>query len=42
MDALHPEYYMTDNFDYDGVKKELMDLFYTDLTEYYFEKKERC
>lgn len=42
MDSLHPEYYMIDNFDYDGVAKALMDLFYVELTEHYFEKKERC
>ena len=42
MDSLHPEYYMIDNFDYDGVEKALMDLFYVELTEHYFDKKERC
>ena len=42
MDSLHPEYYMIDNFDYDGVAKALMDLFYVELTEHYFDKKERC
>ena len=42
MDAIHPEYYLIDNFDYNGTKEELIDLFYVELTEHYFDKKERC
>ncbi len=42
MDSLHPEYYLIDDFDYNGIKEELMDLFYVELTEHYYDKKERC
>ena len=42
MDSLHPEYYMIDNFDYDGIKEALTDLFYVELSEHYYNKKERC
>lgn len=42
MDTLHPEYYLIDDFDYGGIEKVLMDLFYVELTEHYSDKKERC
>ena len=42
MDELHPHYYLINNFDYDGVKSELKDLFYVDTTESYFDAKEKC
>lgn len=42
MDELHPHYYLIDNFDYDGVKSELSDMFYVDTTETYYEAKENC
>jgi hypothetical protein len=42
MDAIHPEYYLIDDFDYNGIKEELMDLFYVELTEHYYDKKEKC
>jgi hypothetical protein len=38
MDELHPEYYLMDNFDYDGIMSELKDLFYVELTELYYER----
>jgi len=42
MDELHPEYYLMDNFDYEGIKEVLVDLFYTDITEHYYDAKEKC
>jgi len=42
MSDLHPEYYMIDNFDYNGVFEEMKDLFYVDLTEEYFRRKKNC
>jgi len=42
MDSLHPIYYLIDNFDYDGIKEVLEELFYVELTEHYFDKKEKC
>ena len=42
MNVLQPEYSLIDNFDYDGTKEELMNLFYVELTEDYYDKKERC
>ena len=42
MDGLHPEYYLIDNFDYNGIKTVLMDLFYDKLTEHYYDKRQRC
>jgi hypothetical protein len=38
MDELHPEYYLINNFDYDGIISELKDLFYVELTELYYER----
>ena len=38
MDELHPEYYLMDNFDYEGIMSELKDLFYVELTELYYER----
>jgi len=38
MDELHPEYYLIDNFDYDGIISELKDMFYVELTELYYER----
>ena len=42
MDSLHHEYYLIDDFDYEGIKEELKDLFYVELTEHYYDKKEKC
>ena len=42
MDGLHHEYYLNDNFDYNGIKEVLMELFYVDLTEHYYDKRQRC
>ena len=42
MDILHSDYYLLDNFDYNGIKEVLMDLFYVELTEYYHDAKEKC
>ena len=39
MDGLHPEYYLIDNFDYNGIKTVLMELFYVELTELYYKRK---
>jgi hypothetical protein len=42
MDGLHHEYYLNDNFDYDGMEDTLADMFYSDITKIYHNKKERC
>jgi hypothetical protein len=42
MDNLHSEYYLIDNFDYEGVKRELMDLFYVPVIEGYHAGKRNC
>jgi hypothetical protein len=42
MDILHPEYYLFDDFDYNGIMSELKDMFYVEVTEHYFDKKEKC
>ena len=42
MDGLHAEYYLNDNFDYEGVKTELMDLFYVPVIEGYHARKRNC
>ena len=42
MDELHPHYYLQENFDYEGLKSSLKDLFYSETTELYHEAKERC
>ena len=42
MDILHPDYYLLDNFDYNGIKEVLKDLFYVELTEYFYDAKEKC
>ena len=36
MDELHPYFYEIEEFDYDGVMKELQDMFYVEITESYF------
>jgi hypothetical protein len=38
LDELHPEYYLIDNFDYEGIVSELKDMFYVELTELYYER----
>ncbi len=38
MDGLHPEYYLMDDFDYEGTMSELKDMFYVELTEIYYER----
>jgi hypothetical protein len=42
MDELHPEFYLIDNFDYEGVKEELKELYYVDVTEEYHSRRENC
>lgn len=42
MDCLHPYFYDYDNFDYEGVFHSLIDLFYVECTEFYFDGRERC
>lgn len=42
MDGLHPEYYLIDNFDYDGVVKELEELFYDEIIDEYRNKIRNC
>jgi hypothetical protein len=42
LDELHPEYYLIDNFDYEGMISELKDMFYVELTEHYYDSKEKC
>ena len=42
MDVLHPDYYLLDNFDYNGIKSVLKDLFYVELTEHFYDAKEKC
>jgi hypothetical protein len=42
MDELHPEFYLIDGFDYNGVKEELKDLYYVNVTEEYYTKKQNC
>ena len=42
MDILHPDYYLYDNFDYNGIKEVVEDLFYVELTEHYYDAKEKC
>ena len=39
MEELHPEYYFIDDFDYEGTKSELKDMFYVELTEMYYERR---
>ena len=39
MGELHPEYYMINTFDYDGIMSELKDMFYVDITELYYGRK---
>jgi hypothetical protein len=39
MEELHPEYYFIDDFDYEGTKSELKDMFYVELTELYWGRK---
>lgn len=38
MSILHPDYYLFDNFDYNGIMSEVKDMFYVELTEHYFER----
>jgi hypothetical protein len=42
MDGLHHEFYLMDNFDYEGMRNILKDLFYVDITEAYHSGKEKC
>ena len=42
MDGLHHEYYLNDNFDYDGMEDTIADMFYSEITKIYHNKKERC
>ena len=38
MEILHPDYYLFDNFDYNGIMSEVKDMFYVELNEHYFER----
>ena len=42
MDELHPHYYLEENFDYEGFKSALKDLYYVETTEAYSDGKEKC
>jgi hypothetical protein len=42
MDGLHHEYYLWDNFDYDGMQDTIADMLHSEITEIYHNKKERC
>ena len=42
MEILHPVYYLIGDFDYDGIKEVLKDLFYVELIEHYHDAKEKC
>lgn len=42
MDYLHPLYYEIENFDYEGTKEELMNLFYLEVTKAYHDGKKKC
>ena len=42
MDGLHHEYYLNDNFDYDGMEDAIANMFYSEITEIYYNKKEKC
>jgi cell wall assembly regulator SMI1 len=42
MDNIHESYYLIDGFDYEGVMDEISQMFYVDLTEYYFNAKRAC
>jgi enoyl reductase-like protein len=42
MDCLHPYFYDNEDFDYEGVFHSLVDLFYVECTEFYFDGRERC
>jgi hypothetical protein len=42
LDGLHYLYYLDDNFDLKRVKEELIDMFYVDITERYFEGITNC
>lgn len=42
MDGLHPFFYLTDDFDYNGMKNIFKDLFYVDITEAYHSGREKC
>jgi len=42
MDGLHHLFYLTDDFDYEGMRTLLKDLFYVDMTEAYYSGKEKC
>jgi len=42
MDGLHPLFYLTDDFDYEGMRNLFKDMFYVDITEAYYSGKEKC
>jgi hypothetical protein len=42
MDGLHPYFYDEENFDYEGLFNELIDLFYVECTEFYFAGRKNC
>lgn len=39
MDELHPYFYDIEGFDYDGIRDELIEMFYAEITELYFNRK---
>jgi len=42
MDELHPYFYDDESFDYNEMFNTLMDMFYVECTEFYFEGREKC
>jgi hypothetical protein len=42
MDGLHHEYYLNDNFDYKGMELTILDMFYVELTESCYSKRQKC
>jgi hypothetical protein len=42
MDGLHPEYYLNDNFDYNGLEDGVIDMFYMELTQLCHDKRQEC
>lgn len=42
MDGLHPYFYDIEDFNYNGVFNMLMDVFYVECTEFYFDGREKC
>ena len=39
MDELHPHFYDIEGFDYNGIREELIEMFYVDITESYYNRR---